>query len=94
MQFRPVAVPVLEAGIDLKLGSFRQNGSWPLAVPFGGRDRPEIGFVPSKRQLAGCRSCFFLSRDQRERDLEAGIDLKLGSFRQNGSWPLAVRVFF
>ena len=60
--------------------SFRQNGSWPVAVPsFQGRNRPEIGFVPSEWQLAGCDS-----------RLEAGIDLKLGLFRQNGSWPVVV----
>ena len=47
-----------------------------LPFPFGGGDRPEIGFVPSKWRLAGCGS-----------HLEPGIDLKLGSFRQNGQTP-------
>jgi hypothetical protein len=52
-----------------------------LWFPFEGRDRPEIGFVPSEWQLAGCGS-----------RLKAGIDLKLGLFRQNGSWPVVVPV--
>ena len=56
--------------------SFRQNGRGPVAVPVWRRDRPEIGFVPSKRQLVGCRS-----------RLEPGKDPKLGSFRQNSKIP-------
>jgi hypothetical protein len=54
----PRATIVSRRGIDLKLSSFCQNGSWPVVVPVSRRDRPEIGSVPPEWQLAGCRPRF------------------------------------
>jgi len=49
------------------------HGSPPMFIRVGERSAAHGCFVPSEWQLAACRSGF-----------EAGINLKLGSFRQNG----------